>query len=68
MSGTFDGFWVDVVRAKADELGANAISVTWPTLDGEVTVEYRRDDWLKVVYATAEPKTYVLAPDWTTAS
>jgi hypothetical protein len=61
----FDGFWLDVVRDTADQLAASRIAVTWPTLDGEVTVDYRPGDFLRVVFADrGEPRTFVLDPEW----
>lgn len=53
------------VRAETEERGATAGSLTWRTADGEVTLDYRAGDWLKITFAGDAPeRTYVLSPDW----
>lgn len=56
---------VDQVRADAERCGAVASSQTFRTLDGEVTIDYRVGDWLKITFRGDRPeRTHVLAPDW----
>lgn len=56
---------VDQVRADAAARGALAASQTFRTLDGEVAVDYRAGDWLRITFRGDAPeRTHVLPPDW----
>lgn len=56
---------VDQVRVDAEHRGAVGASFTFRTLDGEVCVDWRREDWLKVTLTgDAAERTYVLDPTW----
>lgn len=56
---------VDQVRADAAARGAVAASQTFKTADGEVTVDFRAGDWLRITFTGDGPeRTHVLSPDW----
>lgn len=52
---------VDEVRQKADELGALQLTAVLPTFDGEATIDYRPQDWLRITVAGRQ---FNLPPDW----
>jgi hypothetical protein len=59
---------VDQVREDATSRGALAASQTFRTADGEVTVDYRAGDWLRITFTGDRPeRTHVLPPDWGSA-
>lgn len=59
---------VTQLRADATARGAVAASVTFRTADGEVTLDWRAGDWLRVTFSGDAPeRTYVLPPDWNAA-
>lgn len=56
---------VDLVRDEADRHGVLAASMTFRTADGEVDVDYRAGDWLRITFRGDGPeRTHVLPPDW----
>lgn len=41
------------------------LAKTWRTLDGEMTIDYRPGDYLRIrLTGDAPERTYVLDPDW----
>lgn len=52
---------VDEVREKTHQLGALQLTAVLPTFDGEATIDYRPQDWLKI---SVLGRQYVLPPDW----
>lgn len=57
---------IDAVRDHAHVLGARSLAATFPTLDGEVTIDYRPDTWLAITLWGDGPdeRVYMFGPDW----
>jgi hypothetical protein len=56
---------VDQVRADARHRGALGAAQTFATLDGEVTIDWREDDWVRITFSgDGRERTYVLSPSW----
>lgn len=56
---------VDQVREDAERRGAIASKQTFTTADGEVEVDYRAGDWLRITFTgDAHARTHVLSPNW----
>lgn len=51
-------------QVAAEELVG--LAKTWRTADGEMTIDYRPGDYLRIELAGDAPaRTFVLEPDWT---
>lgn len=56
---------VERLRADTRARGAIAASQTFRTLDGEVEVDWRDGDYLRVTFTgDAASRTHVMPPDW----
>jgi hypothetical protein len=56
---------IEQVRSDAARRQALAVSETFRTADGEMTIDYRAGDWLRISFSGDGPsRTHVLPPDW----
>jgi hypothetical protein len=53
------------LRKDARARGVTEATGTLGTLDGEITLEYRAEDYLRITFTGDAPeRSYLLAPDW----
>lgn len=60
---------VGLVRRQAADLDALEVAVTWRTSTGEMQVDFRAGDYVRITFAGDAPaRQWLLPPEWGAAS